>query len=223
MVEIKTRIVTRESKTRKGKFVVFSSKGKPTREYKLEKGKDIKELEQYYRKRYITKQTRSYKQHFTKKQKQTAKDYVKQIKRSPKIGQTMRKGVVHTKIEDIHKISMFEIHEAKKRLLKPLVKDNALINILASMQNFSKLQHRLEYRIEFRDKTKLLATGNMFNKTPEVVINNLKRKARLNTEVLKSNYEGFAGLMRKWDMESTNVNNKGILRRIDVTMILRKG
>ena len=59
---------------------------------------------------------------------------------------TLNKGIVHQNI-DVHNTSDLDIGRIKKGLLRPLIKDEAILEIMSTEENFSKIKHKLDYNL----------------------------------------------------------------------------
>lgn len=192
------------NKTRKGIFVYAKQEGKRGKYYKLEKGKTARQYRQEYEGKTTAKKGR---------RKRTI------------IDEEIKTGLTEATINNGLTITRLGIHKATMKTLKPLVKDQGILKILAMNENITKIKHRFEHRIEILSGRKITATGKIFNKTTEEVANET-RKAYLEkdyTDQLDTN--DIVGILKTkygYDMKrETNKRNK--VTAIRIRIIFRKG
>lgn len=65
--------------------------------------------------------------------------------------QNLNKGTTTTTIENTFKFTPQDIKQQYKTLLKPLIKDDDILDIMASEENMQKIQYRLQYQITLTD------------------------------------------------------------------------
>lgn len=147
---------------KKGTAYVSINGDKGRKRYKYIPGTKLDDYKNYYEtytkqkgrqptiKEYITHK-------YTKKipiQKKK-KQGIKIIRRKPKIDKIIKKGITRATIKNIYNTNNLEIKNAYKKLLKPLVKDKGLLELLCTEENINKLRYRFEHRIIFNGQPKI--------------------------------------------------------------------
>lgn len=153
------------------------------------------------------------------------KQLEKIIKRSPKLGDMIKKGVTYNVIEKAYLVAQ-QPNLAKReynKLLRTLVLDKKILNILTQPENIQKMKTRFEYMIEYQDeKGKTLFKATAINKTLEEVLRACANAGRKGEDIIKEErYRIMAELLKsgiKGDMVGT-----GKIDNMRVTMIFRKG
>ena len=192
MVNIK--ILQLNNKSRKGTYVYIKLPKVKGSYYKFDENVPIDAYVEYYKDRNntrrkvkgtITEYKKAYAYHEPIKRKKgqrkskvmrQADIYKKKISKRPTVNKAINKGIGQSDIFDAHNSQNQDIIKAKKSLLKNLVLDEDLLNLVISQENFKKIQARLEYRITFKDEQGgIIGTTSMFNKQPEKVLEKLKK------------------------------------------------
>lgn len=233
------RLTNLNNKSRQGLYIYIKSKGQRGRYYKYKEETTIDSLKQYYEDTYIKKQKKGSLQQYIKtyeqairkektkqpnKLRKQADTYLKKIKKLPKIRNALKKGITNTYFKDALTTTNTLINNRKKDLLKNIVIDKELLNIITTTENMKKITNRLEYRIKFKDKeNKTIGETNTFNKTPEQVINEIKKISIKGEEILRKqtpklkeklqNLKGYQEYTHKKD---------GTIRTVQIQMIFRK-
>lgn len=236
---VNIRLVNLNNKSRKGTYVYAKAKGQRGQYYKWDEDAVIDAYKQYYKDKYIAKKQKGtikeYKEGYTKKYRgektprtrptRQAEQYLRKIKRTPTINQAIKRGITTSNIPDALRATQAQIKQAKKDILKNLVADPELLELLTLPENMNKLKHRLEYRVEFKDQQgKTLATVGTFNKTPEEVVNELKKTIVEGEEI---DHTKTPTLARKLEQLKTytklNIKEKGKVKRAFINIVFRKG
>ena len=66
-----------------------------------------------------------------------AKKYIKKIKKNP-MDKTLKKGISTATIPDALNTNQNEIHQTKRQLLKKLISDEEILNIMTQEENLKK-------------------------------------------------------------------------------------
>jgi aspartate carbamoyltransferase regulatory subunit len=204
------KLVELNNKSRKGIYVYIREKGKHGR---------------YYKYRGMEGEIREYKKQFRSKAKGTKKrltvqKYLKKTKRQIPIKASLNSGVTTAKIKDILKSSQRELHEKKKELIRPLIKDKKILNIMATEENFSKLRTRLEYSVIGTDeKGKKVFTANVWNKTPQEV----QQMARKQLEGRTTKFEYWEKHPELTEWKNKRTYEGGRIKKLNVAVTFRKG
>lgn len=209
----------------KGNYTILKGKGKYSRRgtyarIKTEKGyryikiKSIKDM-----KRVETWQKSKVKTPFRKYK--TADRYLQQIKKKGTIESKIKAGTTTITTNDFHKANNNRLQSIKKEMLRPLIKDEEVLNIIATPENFKKLKHRLEYRIkiEGKDGEELTELGKT-NSTPEEIQTWLKEQGIQEGNLLT--YEVAKALHYMHNFSYTKVKEE-IIGKVTTTITFRKG
>jgi len=131
------------NKSRKGwHYYIKEAKKKPAY-YKIHEGVDIENYLLAYQGKVKIKK-RGVLQ-YTKES--PAEKYLRKVEKSKKIEDLISVGITESDIGDLRFTGKKNMHEAYKKMLKPLVKDKELLNILALEENVRKFKHRLQTTI----------------------------------------------------------------------------
>lgn len=128
-------------KSRKGKYLKITEKDKKVHYYKIKEEKDVKNIKLWHS---------TFGKHRYQKYK-SAKRYLKAISKRGTIELKLLKGlseITTTKIPNLSEVGMYQI---KRQLLKPMVNDQEILDIICHEENFKKLQHRVLYEIQIKD------------------------------------------------------------------------
>lgn len=150
--------------------------------------------------------------------KRQARIYLKEIEKRPTIHEAIKEGITQVTIKNIHKVSQKTIQDAQKDLLKDLIIDKNLINLVTTPENTKKLASRYENRIMVKDtEGKVVAIAVKYNTTPEQVINEIKNNLKQFGEE-----EYIEKKLGKMGYQTDGRSGKVIIGNIDMTIIFRK-
>lgn len=138
------------------------------------------------------------------------------------IQETIKKGITTTQDNDILTTTNENINKMKKELLKPLIQDEQLLNIMIEEQNQQKIKHRYEHRLTYKDaNNNTLATTNTFN----ITINEIQKELQTHAnkgQIITKNYESVLEQLQKLGHTNINKIEQGNINTIQITTILRK-
>lgn len=235
MKNIKIRLVELNNKTRKGTYLYIKSDKTTGKYYKVKEGDKIDPIVEYYKDKEIKKKPKgtlkqyqkTYQETIEKKKQKTtpltrkAKRYVKQ---RPSINKQIKKGIGIGEIKDVHKATTKELHEANKAMLRGLVLDEELLNLLVTKENMKKLVNRIETRITLHaNDGGRLATASKFRTLPEQNITQLKKDIRKGEYVGEGTRGPVARKLKQLEYKGIDITSEGKLGRISMTLIFRKG
>ena len=239
--KINIKIVNLNNKSRKGLYVYVKAKNKPSRYYKFNnKQGQIDATKNYYIDKYIKKINKknidtynNYKKAYNEKIKgikpykrkrvyRQAEQYISKIKKRGSIESNIKKGIKDSVIKDIVTAKTEDITKAKKELLKDLVLDKDLLNLLISNENFNKLKNRMEYRLKAIDKYgNILIRAQAHGKTINQVQQELRKAIKNNKEVSSFKYR-FLDYIKKLKWEGCRTR-EGTIRNVQIQCIFRRG
>lgn len=138
------KIVNLDNKTRKGKYIYIKERKGKARYYKHTEGISLDNYLNAFRGKLKVKK----KGVVEYKGKKPAEIYVKKIRRQKTLDSLIGKGISEkTTVSDLLKVDRAGIRIAYKQMLKPLVKDEKLLDILALNENVEKYKYRIESRV----------------------------------------------------------------------------
>lgn len=212
--EINIQIKDMNNKSRKGKYIYIKKSGVRGSYYKMKPGVKVDDMVRRYKRLYITK---------SKKVTKAETRYLKKIRKRGKISQHITRGLSKTVIQDVLTAGAGETKTAIDKLLKPLVKDKQIREILGTEENLNKLITRFEYRVKLFDEAgKELMEFNKFNNTPQRQIVELQNT--LKGESVEEDYE-YNRLLEKLKLiqaENINTKNYGKIAKARLTIIFRR-
>lgn len=224
--------------SRKGDYLYIKIKGKRAGIYKYTTTL-IDPYIQYY-KDHINNQTKGtiedYKKVYetpTKKQNKLhkkykplitqAQQYTQQIKKTKNIQQHLKKGITQTTIPNVLTATQETINKAKQKLLEPLVLDKQILQIITTPQNFNKLQHRIEYKLNVKnEKEETLGTTNKFNDNPENIIHQTKQIIKKDESIKKSETSKIQRKLENNGWNKYEHKKDGYIETVSLTLIFRK-
>lgn len=232
------RLTTLNNKSRQGQYIYIKQTKKRGAYFKLRENTPIDAYKQYYTDKYIKNKPKGTVQEYTKtytkritKEKtprtpisRQADRYLAKIKRTKPVQQLIKTGITNTNITNAQKTTNKQIHDKTKELLKDLVLDKKILDLLVTRENIKKIKSRLEYRITFKDKDgDTIGTSGAFNKTPQEVINDMKKMNIDGEEVVQAKTPTLNNKLNKAGYQKYQHRNDGKIRRTEVNIILRKG
>lgn len=138
------------NKGRKGIYIYIKDKGKPGRYYKKREGLDITNYVAFYeggvryKKAGVTNIDNI----------DRTKAFRKKLKKYPKIDNFIKKGETSTKESLVKNIDRAKVKRIYKEMLKPLVNDEEILDLLSDESNINKLKHRIEAYITIGNEEK---------------------------------------------------------------------
>lgn len=147
----------------------------------------------------------------------------KRIAKQKKIAEQIDKGITSYTIENLQKFPMQSIPQAYKELLRPLVKDDQLLDILSNEQNMQKISNRLAYHATLIDnKNGNLATVRQIGKKTLTNIHKDFLELIEYGEEVEDNYQKVAKRLQRAGYDYSHKTN-GNVHRIKLTITLTKG
>lgn len=134
--------------------------------------------------------------------------------------QQMKKGLVHTTIPNTKTITEQDIQTAIKTLLKPMIKDQQMLNIMAERQNWEKLKNRTEYTIQAQGKTGTLLQANLYNNTIDKAIKDINDILHTGDEV-KKGYDKYTKQFKTRGWQNAENKQDGTIERTQLKIVLQ--
>lgn len=210
-----TEVIYAKTTGEKGKYYKFN--GHPyeldaIKEYH-EKGmkKGLKTLKERY-----TKATKYYTKKLPKGTDKETKKLKQKIKRKTPI-QHITKGIQTITINNPTTITTTQIKEKTKELLKNLVLDKELLNIITQEQNLQKIKTRFQNTTIYTEQNKTIGRSDLYNATPTEAINEIKRKI---TKGMRIGYKTLKQTLTKWQ---NTFYQEGNANQITMKITFRKG
>lgn len=190
-----------------------------------------------YKKEYRKKWADKYATKIITNIKEKKQKGIGRIKRTRKpLEQTIEKGIGITIIKNIQTAGNTELKKAYKELLKNLVLDKELLNMIAIDDTMSKLRYRIEQKAIFNGEaelergkyenieTKLGIATTIGQKTPRETIQDIKTMMTDNT-LLYISGKGGSSLIQKLNNAGYTYKHQqdGKAGRVDLMLIFRKG
>lgn len=233
------------NKSRKGLYIYIKANRRPSRIYKYKgTNTEIDATKKYYEDKYIRKKplaksrisyTKAYEESIDKiksksreriRVRRQADQYISRIKKQRPIDKSIRSGVAKIILESPEKKNSFEMKNTIKKLLRQVVLDKDLIEILAQDQNLEKIKHRFEYQLNIRnEKDETVMTMNKLNENPNKAMTQIKNSITEGEDV--SNGFSKTQTARKfennnWKFLNDNTNKGGKIKRTTLVLIFRK-
>lgn len=154
--------------------------------------------------------------------------YYKKLQKKPTINQTLKKGTSHATIQDTQTTNTQETNKIKQTLLKKLVKDQQIINILTEDQNFNKLANRLDYKLTIKGQTitnqeTTLATAETQGKTLQQTIQEINQNIHKGEKTRKDYEDKIIKRLKQYNWYNTETQQEGYITKTTLTITLRKG
>lgn len=192
--KIKIQLVELDNKSRKGKYIYIKVPRQKARYYKKQEGVSVDN----YIKAYEGKIRVKKKGVVEYKGKKPADVYVEKVKSRPRIDSLISKGISeNAEIGDLKNADRATVRKAYKDMLRPLVKDEKLLDILALEENVEKFKYRIQTKITIvglDGKIKLTFSG--FNKSIDNIFNDfgkiINKKNVYNEDLKKLKEMGYA-------------------------------
>lgn len=229
-----------QNKSRKGTYLYIKIGKRRGNYYKYKGHEFVDAYVNYYKDRYIKKKTsarsvntyiKAYEEkvkgikpkHRIRPHRQAERYLTTLKKRRPTLHKAIREGITQVKITDVRTASPKVIDVAKKKLLRPLVLDQELLEIISTEENMKKMKERFEYRLEFLDKKgQILATDSKIAPHPEEIIRKLQEKIAPMEEVLKDATPQLQRKLQQLGFENWNWHKDGKVWKTEMTIIFRK-
>lgn len=241
---MKIEIKQFNNKNRKGTYIYLKEPNKKGAYYKINTTEQLDPIIQYHKdktqkntqgtiKQYKNAWQQAFKNQKPKKPNKTytyADQKVKKFRKNRKLQQNIRRGLTNVTINNTLNTTTTEIHKKTKELLRPLVYDQQILNLLATDHNMQKLKIRLEHRITLKGKNEeQLGTASIFQKTSNETIIQLKDAFKTG-EAITPNTRTKGGLtipststkLKQLGYKGINIITNGELRSIKTTIIFRK-
>lgn len=236
--KIKIKLTELNNKSRKGTYIYIKEQNKKGAYFKYKEGQIIDPFKQYYVDRYIKNKPKgsvqkyvdTYRKRIGKERipvtplSRQADRYLKKIRKLPTIQQAISRGITNTVIKNALKTTRSETERAKKNLLRNLVLDKDLLNVLVKTENIQKIKTRLEYRIQLQNANgEKIAETVTFNKTPEQVIQELKKGIIIGEGISKGETPKVSNKLQNMGYQKLNIYRNGNIDKIKIHIIFRKG
>ena len=142
------------------------------------------------------------------------KEYLKRIHKRPEIQQYLKKGITTATITNPQENTERKIIRARRSLLRGIVLDNQIREMMVTDENFKKLKNRLSYEITgYNDQGKKTLVTNRYTEDIRTVIGEMKK------EIVGQRME-YEQLRGKW--KKTKAYEKGITRKVIMRITFRK-
>lgn len=152
------------------------------------------------------------------------KEYVKQIKKHP-LHQQFKKGTVYTNTKDIINKDQLQIREANKQLLKKLIRNPAIIEVMLEEENLNKIKLQTEHKIAiYNENNIIIYTAQKTGLTLKQLQSELKNNLIPNTheDLNKQEYQRpIQEKLRKLNYKNITPGTSGRYTKIDVQTIIR--
>lgn len=156
------------------------------------------------------------------KAKTDAEKYLKKLKRQyggKTLEKMLKKGIQAIHIKNALKTTNSEIHIANRKLIQDIVLDKKLQDIISNEENMKKLRNRIEHRITIiGNDEEELANLNKVGKTLREAISEIQNTTRKGEEM---KYEKNLNKLKNLGY-TLEFKKKGIIKRVELTTILRK-
>lgn len=137
------------------------------------------------------------------------------------IQQGYKKGISTTTIQNIKEATDEKVKQHIKELLKPMVKDKDLLEILAEQANFEKLKNRTQYKtIATGQNKEKLVTAELYNSELSKAIKDTKDVLWIGDEVNKG-YNKQANRLKAKGWQNAENKADGTIARIDMQITLQ--
>jgi hypothetical protein len=205
------------NKSRKGLYYYIREKGKKPAYFKVKEGITVDNyLMAYYGKVKIKKKG------VVQYNKETpANKYLRKVDiRGGRIDNLIEKGITTNIVSNLKVLDRKMIHNTYIKMLKPLVKDKELLEILATEENIKKFKQRIQTSVTVTSKEEGIRFElRIFNKTLEEVSNDFKEIGKKEgifegdiQKILNKGYK-FTGIQQGFDMKDYEKNF--ITKKID--------
>lgn len=232
------RLTTLNNKSRQGPYVYIKQTGKKGAYFKYREESPIDAYKQYYTDKYVKGRPKGRVEQYVKVYKQRlgkeritptpisrqADRYLKKVKKTQPIRTILKTGISQTQINDAKRITNKQLYDKTRELLRDLVLDEKLLDLMVTRENIRKIQSRLEYRITFKDKYgDTIGTTGAFNKTPQQVVDDMKRMNVDGEEVRQAKTPTLSEKLTKAGYQKYQHYSDGKIARANINIILRKG
>lgn len=233
--------ITAKLTARSGKLSWYiKSKGRPGRYFVYKEGELGDAIVNYYNDKYIKGKTRGnlvqYKKEYESRitgEKTTSDPYLKasvtkQIKdlinKRPKIIESIRTGKSRAIIKKLLSSTRSIIERKKKDMLRPLVLDESLLNIITRDTNLKKIKSRLNYIAKIKNKKgETVAEIKSFNKTPDEVSEELKKAIKIGEEIGSQRFKQITKELKWAYIEKQQGSMHQIVGEVELTMTFTRG
>lgn len=230
-VTIKT--VTLNNKSRKGQYIYIKiGKNKPAY-YKDNNTLPSHIYLQHYRETYTKLPNKKQKTTLQHKKKQWQKQQPKipktqitkildQTKKQPKLQQQYKKGEnkITKNIDQLYTTQQRQ--QTKQQLIKPLIKDKNMLNLLTQPQNFKQLQTRISYQTTIYGRNgKPIHKANFYNQDFDELITTLT-KLKGTTSDTTSYKSQLTQKLKFHGAQNIKELQKGTAQKITLTITLTK-
>lgn len=225
---MKIKVVELKNKSRKGLYIYMKAENKPARYYRYtENENELKRIKDYYNSKYVKKRTKktikTYKKRAVKIKKQSIlkqpSRYLQKVRKKGGIDKQLKIGMADVVLANVHNAPYNVIELKKKELMKKVIIDSEIVDIMAQNENLKKIKHRFEYRIRIYDGDILAAELNKTNISPDDLIAEMR-------DITKRGEEIGSGWKQKMERNKYNVNTfiEGKhVGQTDVHIIFRRG
>lgn len=220
------------NKSRKGTYIYIKSKGKKGSYYKWNVTDNVEGIVKYYDDKVKKGSLKEYKQQFQEvlqnkrgkktKLRQYAQRYKYKKHLGKKLDNVMEKGIGYGYITDVHMATQQDINKGKMDMLRQIVLDPEVRQLVATDENLQKLQHRIQGTMKvFGEKNILLDNIKVFQKMPDYMVNEIKEYLYKGLEVTDTSPSLYRNILYNRRLNS-NIQKRGLIQRIDLELIFRK-
>lgn len=224
------------NKSRKGYYVYIKEDGLPPRYYKYNENYTIDPYIEFYKDRYEKKRIlkgtiNQYIKAYAKEKdskissrliKQRNK-YLKKIKKLPRINEIFKSGISSVKINDVLQTDQKLARNKVKELLRKLVLDENLLDIISSNNNIKKIMKRLEYRYTIigNEGEDLGQFNHIGKKTVEQTVQEIRKLLKIR-QYIEPDSPTVAKVLNERGYEFYPTRREGFINRIECVIIFRK-
>lgn len=134
----------------------------------------------------------------------------------------LQKGITHTNIEHIERITGSNAQLAYKEALAPVVTDAQLLDVLCTEHNIQKFKQRFETQLHINEGGKRLAELTVVGKTLLEASNDMRALIDQVGEIDKNYPKPLQEFLHERGITLKKINATGNVLRIDATLIFRK-
>lgn len=149
------------------------------------------------------------------------------LAKMPSISTSIKGGITKNYEPNINTMTNHKIHEYNKKLLRKLVKDNEILEMIAKEENMRKLSHRQEHTITLRNEHgETLGTATRYNRTTRETIQELLNSDLIGQQIrnITADYQsGINHKLRNIGYTKTEMKKTGTIRTISIETNFIKG
>lgn len=145
------------------------------------------------------------------------------MKKYKKIENYLKTTITEITITDANNQTPKETQDKLIELLKPVVTDKEILNIITQPTNIEKIKHRLEHIITIKNEAEeTLITAKKFNANTYNIIQEIQQNLKPKTEITTESPDNTTNLLKLLHYQVQPERKNGIINRIKVQIIFRK-